>query len=81
LSSSHGSKSGANLPYRFGTSQTSSIHGVSEAAEQALPPAGLVLVATDAFGAGNLNVVEEDRVEHLLGDDSTQAVLGVVAVS
>jgi hypothetical protein len=48
---------------------------------QALPPAGLVLVPTDAFGAGNLNVVEEDRVEHLLGDDSTQAVLGVVAVS
>jgi hypothetical protein len=48
---------------------------------QALPPAGLVLVPTDTFGAGNLNVVEEDRVEHLLGDDSTQAVLGVVAVS
>lgn len=47
----------------------------------ALPPAVLVGVPTESFGAGNLKLVEEDRIEHLLGDDTTQTDLGTVTIS
>lgn len=47
----------------------------------ALPPAVLVGVPTEAFGAGTLKVVEEDRVEHLLGDDITQTDLGTATIA
>ncbi len=47
----------------------------------AQPTIILATVPTDAIPAGSLTVVLDDRVEHLLGDDSNQLVLGRVTIS
>lgn len=48
---------------------------------EAAPPAALLVVPTSGIPAGNLNVIEDDRVEHLLGDDSTESELGTATIS
>jgi hypothetical protein len=80
---------GLNVEY-FASSRTLTIHCYSAAAwyvaqgppgVRAVPSIGLVLVGTKQIPPGNLTVVEDYRVEHLLGDDSTQVVLGTAAIS
>lgn len=48
---------------------------------EAAPPAGLLLVPTGGIQNGSLSVVEDDRIEHLLGDDSSESQLGVATIS
>lgn len=45
--------------------------------------ASIVLIAasTAAIPAGTVSVWEDDRVEHLVGDDSAQTLLGIVAIA
>lgn len=44
------------------------------------PSSGLILVGTAEIRPGNVTVVADYRVEHLLGDDSTQVVVGGVTI-
>jgi len=48
---------------------------------EAAPPAGLLLVPTIGIPNGSLSVIEDDRIEHLLGDDSTEFQLGIATIS
>lgn len=48
---------------------------------EAAPTLILLLVPTGSIAPGDLTVVRDDRVEHLVGDDSSQVVLGKVAIS
>jgi hypothetical protein len=41
----------------------------------------ILLVPTNAIEPGPLTVIRDDRVEHLLGDDSTEVALGTLTVS
>ena len=41
----------------------------------------LVEVPTDLIGPGSLQVVEDDRIEHLIGDQTTETVLGTTTIS
>ncbi len=41
----------------------------------------LVLVSTDAIPGGRLTVVQDDRIEHLIGDQTTETALGTVTIS
>jgi hypothetical protein len=47
---------------------------------RALTSADLVLVPTNGIGQGDLAVIEDDRIEHPLGDDSTESPLGTVPI-
>lgn len=47
----------------------------------AAPTIILATISTAPIPAGSLTVVRDDRVEHLLGDDSTQVVLGRLTIS
>jgi hypothetical protein len=47
---------------------------------EAQPTLILVLVGTGAISPGPVTVVLDDRVEHLLGDDSNQLLLGRVTI-
>jgi hypothetical protein len=48
---------------------------------EAAPPAGLLLIPTGGIQNGSLSVIEDDRIEHLLGDDSTEFQLGIATIS
>jgi hypothetical protein len=85
-----GSASGLNVEY-VGSSRLLLFHCVSARAwfvppaprmmgVMAAPTIILVSVPADAIPAGSLTLVQDDRVEHLLGDDSTQVVLGRVTI-
>jgi hypothetical protein len=41
----------------------------------------LIDVSTQAIHTGSVSVFEDDRVEHLVGDDSTQTLLGIVTIT
>jgi hypothetical protein len=41
----------------------------------------LILVPTDAISPGMLTVIRDDRIEHLVGDQSTEVRLGTLTVS
>ncbi|HEY8813825.1 MAG TPA: hypothetical protein VIP57_01790 [Candidatus Dormibacteraeota bacterium] len=47
----------------------------------ALIPATLLLVATDSMGSGPIQIVEDDRQEHLVGDRSIESPLGSAVIS
>ena len=47
----------------------------------AVAPLQLLLVPTSAILPGNLSIVEDDRVEHLLGDQSSESPLGRALIS
>jgi hypothetical protein len=41
----------------------------------------LLLVPTDAMSPGSLSIIEDDRVEHFLGDSSTEVQLATATIS
>ncbi len=41
----------------------------------------LIQVPTDPVGPGSLQVVEDDRIEHLIGDQTTETELGTATIS
>ena len=41
----------------------------------------LFLVSSEAITPGEVTIVRDDRVEHLLGDDSHETQLGTVTIS
>lgn len=45
------------------------------------PMTALILVPTDAISPGMLTVIRDDRIEHLVGDQSTEVRLGTLTVS
>jgi hypothetical protein len=45
------------------------------------PPTALLLVPTQSISAGVVDIVEDVRVEHLVGDDSSQYPLGTATIS
>jgi hypothetical protein len=47
----------------------------------ALIPATLLLVPTDSMGPGPIQIVEDDRQEHLVGDRSYESPLGSATIS
>ena len=47
----------------------------------AVPPLGLLLIPTQSIPAGKLDIVEDLRLEHVLGDDSNEFQLGAVTIS
>jgi hypothetical protein len=47
---------------------------------RAIAPTALLIVPANGFATGAVTLVEDDRVEHILGDDSTETVLGTVAI-
>lgn len=46
-----------------------------------LPSTALVLLPTNAISPGMLRVVRDDRIEHLLGDQTTETELGTATIS
>jgi hypothetical protein len=44
-------------------------------------PAALLVVPTDSFLTGTVNIVEDDRVEHLVGDSSTEYSIATVTIA
>ena len=46
-----------------------------------LPSTALVLLPTSAISPGILRVVRDDRIEHLIGDQTTETELGTVTIS
>jgi hypothetical protein len=47
----------------------------------ALPSISLLVVPTSAMGRGTVEIVEEDRLEHLVGDQSTEFQLATATIS
>jgi len=47
----------------------------------AFPTLALYAVPTAAMGAGSLSIVEDDRLEHLMGDQSTEFQLATATLS
>jgi hypothetical protein len=47
----------------------------------AVAPLLLLLVPTNGIRAGTLTIVEDDRLEHLVGDQSSESPLGRALVS
>jgi len=41
----------------------------------------LIEVPTNTIGPGSLHVVEDDRIEHLIGDQTTETELGTVTIT
>jgi hypothetical protein len=44
-------------------------------------PATLLLVPTDSMGPGPIQIIEDDRQEHLVGDQSSESPLGSATIS
>ena len=47
----------------------------------AIRETSLIVVPTDAIAPGALRVVQDDRVEHLIGDQTTETDLGTVTIT
>jgi hypothetical protein len=47
----------------------------------ALQPTEILVVPTDSFLIGTVNVVEDDRIEHLVGDSSTEYSIATATIS
>jgi hypothetical protein len=47
----------------------------------ALPNVSLLVVPTGAIAPGTLQIIEDDRLEHLLGDQSTESLLATATIS
>jgi hypothetical protein len=47
----------------------------------ALASVSLLVVPTGAMGPGTLHIIEDDRLEHLLGDQSTESLLATATIS
>jgi hypothetical protein len=47
----------------------------------ALEPMLLLLVPTNGIPPGNLSIVQDDRVEHLIGDETYESPLGSATIS
>jgi hypothetical protein len=45
------------------------------------PPFSLVVVSTDSISAGTINIVEDDRIERLIRDQSTEFLLATATIS
>ena len=45
------------------------------------PWLSLLLVPTSSIPAGQINVIEDDRIEHLVGDQSTEHELGTATIA
>ena len=82
---------GVNVEY-LAVNRRLTIHCYSTSAWISMPvgspgigPSGpwtrLLLVPTNAIEPGPLTVIRDDRIEHLLGDDSTEVALGTLTVS
>lgn len=80
-------RAGFNVEY-LGSRKTLIVHCVYTRAwfldrdKDNRPIASIVLIAasTAAIPAGAVSVWEDDRVEHVVGDDSTQTLLGIVVI-
>jgi hypothetical protein len=47
----------------------------------AIRETSLIEVPTDAITPGTLRVVQDDRIEHLIGDQTTETELGTVTIA
>ena len=47
----------------------------------AQPPANLLVISTGSIGRGDVQIFEDDRLEHLVGDGSTEFKLADAAIS
>ena len=47
----------------------------------AIPAQTLLMVPTESMGRGTIQIIEDDRLEHLIGDQSTEFALGTVTIS
>ena len=45
------------------------------------PPANLLVISTGSIGRGDVQIFEDDRLEHLVGDGSTEFKLADAAIS
>jgi hypothetical protein len=48
---------------------------------QAVPQNFLVLVETDSIPPGKVRIVRDERIEHYLGDQSSESLLATVTIS
>jgi len=53
------------------------IHGIGPLP----PPPSLVTVAATSFGPGTMRIVEDDRLEHFVGDQSTEFQVATATIS
>jgi hypothetical protein len=44
-------------------------------------PAAILVIPTESFLIGTVNIVEDDRIEHLVGDWSTEHPLATATIS
>jgi hypothetical protein len=78
-----------NVEY-IGSSRTLTIHCYSARAwirlpggahyARAVPTTALLVVPTNRISPGRLSVVQDDRIEHLLGDETTATQLGIATI-
>jgi hypothetical protein len=45
------------------------------------PPPSLAAVSTESFGPGTIRIIEDDRLEHLVGDQSTEFQVATATIS
>jgi hypothetical protein len=47
----------------------------------AIPSLSLLIVPTGSMGSGTIQIIEDDRLEHLVGDQSTEFPLASATIS